>query len=1686
MLRSCLRSWQRSSVFLTCRITVAQSIASERASLASQRERLDRDAETALDYEKQRLAVDAMATLQRAEDTLAASFASKLASSEQSLLASHLVMQASNSLDGEAVLSMAEAQLRNSSKLLGDSDVRLQAEAKARASAEAKADAAESKCASLLDAFFVLHGLVSDLSSSNSSLHGQLRGLTSQVFDRAGSTAAASRVRALSRAGATSPDGCLDAERRRRSHLASPSVHAVPSSSFHFASGILPTSRVNSGSDNVTGTTTRGGSPSPSPSPSPTAGNGKHVAMLKQKGRSSPALLESKGQQDDGGGGRGGDDDDDDDDDPAAETFGKKPAALLAKKQLAVPTPGRLTHVKEEEDDDGESDLQPPRSSAFPPPPSLHKTASEQAPKRGSLPALSRSNSSVAAALSSVVSRNVKPSKSSSRGGPRHSHDVTKEGEEMWRQIQTPAKASNNVAVAVRVRPLNQRELDLRSDVCVVIKDDSCALVEPTSGEKMTFTFDYCFDTMDPAKSESYADQTVVFSRLGVDILRNAWQGYNACLFAYGQTGSGKSWSITGSKENPGIIPQFCDKLFYFIEHHCPAGATYTVEASYLEIYNERVQDLLNPDGANLKVREHPITGVFVEGLSYCAVDCYEDVEELMDQGTAARTIGATNMNASSSRSHSIFEMIITQETKGGGGSTEMQSRVVLIDLAGSERASSTGATGSRLKEGAQINKSLSELGACIRALAESSGKKNASEHLIPFRNSVLTMLLKNSLIGNAKTTMLAAISPADANYGETLGTLRYAQSAKKIATKPVVNEDPTAKLIKELKAEVMRLKNELTVGAAVATGEDQVSLNSNIGGAIQEVEAMMLEASMSKAAKRQQSERLKTRRRLTLAMTGGVKDSADKDAYKQIAHLSNLNEDTLLSGTLKLVISNGTQMKLGRKDASIPQDVQLEGLGMKKQHCVIENKEGHRHLYLTVAEETADVYVNGHKLSFVSPPHKLKNRDVLVLGVCTHIFQVVIPPPHDAAQSHEIPDDSEEVVSYNEAIRQVMMGRPETQHQKEMRLARMVLANWRRPVFRRLFEERLVQALRYCSEANEIARQMQVSTKFVLNLSCAVHLDDAPSLSLREIIKYEHVRIMIKVMNFDEPTFQLDAGGEPEEPKMVCECHRGEFSLFLDQLRNEYNMMRGLCTHVTGEAGHRQKTVVSELFSADSQETTVADIKFRILGMTPHDIEAREGVLNSTLNNFCDLGWDDSTKVDEDEAEGIIKALLEKAFDNVLSPLVEECSPYGVLSSISEADIEQYESQFSSIVQSESAATAKFFGDVNKEFEALNALIGSAVFAPLTTGHAHHQHHNHNQRPAAFSPAPAVDERRSESWKGGEDEEEEVEEEGMQVEGEAFEALDEGDEVQDEEEDEPGGGGGGSADDWELVHDDATETDYWWSESRQVSKWATDGDGPGASPVLGQAAGSTAPSGVDEGVEGNLSPLQSSQPEPVATSAAAVAAAATPPILPDPVAMLYGGPLGLSRAHSDTGSFDENPTPDERLHTYEDEEDERLRRTLQKGGVVGLEAAQALARKIQVAAAERELEEKEKEREGGEEQRVEDEDEEDGGGSDRSSVDDWFIVHDEVSGRDYWWSDSREEAQWVDEIEDGAEDPHIYFANHHHHHDMKDKKKKSNHKASLLRRKSMEGEAWELHTDDSGRQYLYNQATGKSKWHEK
>ena len=235
---------------------------------------------------------------------------------------------------------------------------------------------------------------------------------------------------------------------------------------------------------------------------------------------------------------------------------------------------------------------------------------------------------------------------------------------------------------------------------------------------------------------------------------------------------------------------------------------------SMCEIYNEKIQDLLiNPNKRpqhGLKIRESKVKGIYVEGQSSHPVDSFEAIDKKMEEGNRNRTIGSTQMNATSSRAHTVISIEFKQITSYGGKKAEKLSVISLIDLAGSEKAEQTGATGDRLKEGCAINKSLTCLGNVISALADKAMGKAKKGAVVPYRDSALTRMLQNALGGNSKTIMICAISPASSNFEETLSTLRYADRAKKIQNAAVVNESEQDKLIRQLKEENERLKNEL------------------------------------------------------------------------------------------------------------------------------------------------------------------------------------------------------------------------------------------------------------------------------------------------------------------------------------------------------------------------------------------------------------------------------------------------------------------------------------------------------------------------------------------------------------------------------------------------------------------------------------------------------------------------------------------------------------------------------------------------------------------------------------------------------------------------------------------------------------------------------------------------------------
>ncbi|XP_053099885.1 kinesin-like protein KIF13A isoform X3 [Hemicordylus capensis] len=544
--------------------------------------------------------------------------------------------------------------------------------------------------------------------------------------------------------------------------------------------------------------------------------------------------------------------------------------------------------------------------------------------------------------------------------------------------------SDTKVKVAVRVRPMNRRELELNTKCIVEMEGNQTVLHPPPSNNKQgenrrppkVFAFDYCFWSMDESNTEKYAGQEVVFKCLGEGILEKAFQGYNACIFAYGQTGSGKSFSMMGNTEQLGLIPRLCCALFQRITSEENDSHTFKVEVSYMEIYNEKVRDLLDPKGSrqSLKVREHKVLGPYVDGLSQLAVTSFEDIESLMSEGNKSRTVAATNMNEESSRSHAVFNIIITQTLYDlqSGNSGEKVSKVSLVDLAGSERVSKTGAAGERLKEGSNINKSLSTLGLVISSLADQAAGKGKNK-FVPYRDSVLTWLLKDNLGGNSQTAMIATISPAADNYEETLSTLRYADRAKRIVNHAIVNEDPNARVIRELREEVEKLKEQLSQAEAMKAPELKEKL--------EESEKLIKELTVTWEEKLRKTEEIAQERQKQLESMGislefsGIKVGEDK------CYLVNLNADPALNELLVYYLKDHT-----RVGADTSQDIQLFGIGIQPEHCEIDiAPDGEVSL---TPKENARSCVNGTLVCSVT---QLWHGDRILWGN-NHFFRINLP----------------------------------------------------------------------------------------------------------------------------------------------------------------------------------------------------------------------------------------------------------------------------------------------------------------------------------------------------------------------------------------------------------------------------------------------------------------------------------------------------------------------------------------------------------------------------------------------------------------------------------------------------------------------------------------------------------------------
>uniref|UniRef100_A0A8C5NH20 plus-end-directed kinesin ATPase n=1 Tax=Gouania willdenowi TaxID=441366 RepID=A0A8C5NH20_GOUWI len=583
-----------------------------------------------------------------------------------------------------------------------------------------------------------------------------------------------------------------------------------------------------------------------------------------------------------------------------------------------------------------------------------------------------------------------------------------------------------SVKVAVRVRPFNTRETSKDSKCIIQMQGNTTTILNPKAPKEpaKTFSFDYSYWSHTTPEDPSFAAQNQVYNDIGKEMLQHAFEGYNVCIFAYGQTGAGKSYTMMGKQEEgqEGIIPMLCEDLFEKIsEDSNKDELSYSVEVSYMEIYCERVRDLLNPKNkGNLRVREHPLLGPYVEDLSKLAVTSYTDIADLMDAGNKARTVAATNMNETSSRSHAVFTIVFTQKKHDNETdlSTEKVSKISLVDLAGSERADSTGAKGTRLKEGANINKSLTTLGKVISALAEVvSSKKKKKTDFIPYRDSVLTWLLRENLGGNSRTAMVAALSPADINYDETLSTLRYADRAKNIKCNAVINEDPNNKLVRDLKDEVARLKELLRaqgLGDILDSEFNEVThwhMSSHTAfiffvrvdplfsslfhycllfiACHRLKEKIIAELNETWEEKLRKTEAIRMEREALLAEMGVAirEDGGTLGVFspKKTPHLVNLNEDPLMSECLLYYIKDGIT-RVGQADAERRQDIVLSGAHIKEEHCIFRSERNANGdvIVLLVPCEGSETYVNGKR---VEDAIQLRSGNRIIMGK-NHVFR--------------------------------------------------------------------------------------------------------------------------------------------------------------------------------------------------------------------------------------------------------------------------------------------------------------------------------------------------------------------------------------------------------------------------------------------------------------------------------------------------------------------------------------------------------------------------------------------------------------------------------------------------------------------------------------------------------------------------
>jgi hypothetical protein len=379
---------------------------------------------------------------------------------------------------------------------------------------------------------------------------------------------------------------------------------------------------------------------------------------------------------------------------------------------------------------------------------------------------------------------------------------------------------TETVKVAVRVRPMNSLEKKNNSINCVEVdkSNNQISITKPESKESKSFQYDYVYDIE--------SNQRQIYDDVAFSLVEAVLEGYNGTIFAYGQTGCGKTFTMMGDYNNPelrGIIPNAFSHIFGHIQNE-ETNKKFLVRCSFIEIYNEDIKDLLGKDSSKkLEIREDAKTGIYVKDMTMLQVKNKAEIENCLNLGNKSRHVGETTMNQESSRSHCIFtvHVEIGENMEDTKNKKIKAGKLNLVDLAGSERQSKTGATGNRLEEAKKINLSLTALSNVINALVENK------QH-VPYRDSKLTRLLQDSLGGNTKTVMIAAVSPSSFNFDETVTTLRYAARANSIKNIPKINEDPKDALLRQYEEEIKRLRAHIEIegGVPIMNG---INVNQNM-----------------------------------------------------------------------------------------------------------------------------------------------------------------------------------------------------------------------------------------------------------------------------------------------------------------------------------------------------------------------------------------------------------------------------------------------------------------------------------------------------------------------------------------------------------------------------------------------------------------------------------------------------------------------------------------------------------------------------------------------------------------------------------------------------------------------------------------------------------------------------------------